>query len=186
MINQAYQKLVLQLNILEKDYFLKDLLNQVDLVKKQAIEAMIIIEEIEALMKVWQSEVILEAQKEAEMLYTDEQLAAIATLRNQINGAEERIKILQKKLEELDEERRSIESKLIMEREENRGSRLLAGAAEGFWEILIEQRKNNIENRHQDLLSFVDDLKTRISATLTEEKEGEGEAKASQQQVLTV
>lgn len=165
MLNEAYQKLILQLNIIEKDYFLRDLLEKAKVVKEHAVAGLITMEEIESLMKFWQSEVILEAQKEAEMLFTDEQLAALATLRRQINEVEEKMTDLRETLEELDGQRREVERSLLADGKENVGSQLLAGAIEGYWQSLITQRENNVENRYQDLIKFIEELKAKMLAS---------------------
>ena len=171
-INDAYQKLIIQLNILEKDYFLKEMLEQVDQVKELAVQGMLVMEEIEALMKMWQSEVILNAQKEAEMLFTDEQLSALAALKKQMDVTEAKMAALREELETLDNERRQLEKELIGLPEEDIGSQLLAGATEQYWQALIDQRKNNVEGRYKDLISFIEDLKTRIK--MDEERAAQG------------
>ena len=164
MLSAAYQKLIIQLNIIEKDYFLKDLLEKASQVKKQAIEGLVTMDEIESMMKFWQSEVILEAQKEAEMLFTDQQLAALAALRRQINETEEKMMELRENLVKLDQQRRDLEKELIDETERNQGSQLLAGAIEGYWQTLIQQRENNVESRYQDLIKFIEELKNKMTA----------------------
>ena len=163
MIKPAFQKLLMQLNILGKEYFGRDLLQQIAPVQQSAVRGKVLVEEIEDLMKLWQSLVMLDAQKEAEMLFTDEQLSARSILKKQITDVEARIEELRMELAEQDRLRQDLEKELLNEPDENVGSQLLAAACDEFWEQLVKERKSNVDARYQALVDFISRLKKQVS-----------------------
>ncbi|MCL2110435.1 hypothetical protein FWH30_02555 [Microgenomates group bacterium] len=149
----------MQLNILQKEFFLKDLLDQTATVYQLSVDGIKAVNQIERLMQYWQSQVLLAAQKDAEMLFTDEQLSALANLKKQVELLERQLDNHRGELEDLDARQRSLIDNLLKKHQKDAGSQLLAAALADFWRQLIEVRTNYVEKRLTSIVDFVTNIK---------------------------
>jgi hypothetical protein len=159
-LTAPYQKFLMQLDILEKEFFLKDLLFQVDQAYQVGVEGFRSVEQIERLMQYWQSQVLLSAHKDAEMLFTDEQLTALSSLKKHIEALEKQLELERANLEVLDTRQRSLISSLVNQDSKDAGSQLLAAALADFWRQLIEVRSQNVAQRQLAVTDFITKMKS--------------------------
>lgn len=165
---EIFNRFLTQINLISGEYFLKEVMERGVEVQELANEGTIVIEELENLTNSWRDDTFLEAQKEAELLFTDEQMAALAAIRKRLKSREKRMADLEKRLLELDQSRQQLEKKLTSEDRANLGSRQLALISQEFWLQLALWRKRNLEERRQALVNLVEKLKTENQASLNQ------------------
>lgn len=163
---QLFNRFLIQLNLISTNYFLREVVDNGAEVQKLANEGTLAIEELENLMNSWRDDTFLQAKKEAELLFTDEQMAALAAIKKSLREKEKRIEKIQLNLVELDKTRQHLEKKLAAEDNENIGSQQLALISQEFWLQLAIWRKRNLDERKTALINLVEKLKKENHSNL--------------------
>ena len=159
-IKELINRLTLQLNHVNANYFLRDVVENSQQIFDLANQAVNIITELESLMTSWQNDTFLLASKEAELLFTDEQLAALSTLKKSIQLQERHMADLRRSLVDLDRSRQKLEKTLLNQNKDDLGSHQLVLISQEFWLRLTLWRKNNIADRKNIMITLVEKLKT--------------------------
>lgn len=167
-IKELINRLVLQLNLVNSSYFLREVVESTQQVFDLANQGATVVAELESLMASWQNDTFLLADKEAELLFTDEQLAALATLKKNIQTQERRLTDLRRTLIDLDRARQKLEKTLLDQDEDNLASHQLVLISQEYWLQLALWRKNNIIERKTALITLVEDLKASNQQRLSQ------------------
>lgn len=156
---QLFNRFLTQLNLISNNYFLREVVDNGVEVQKLASEGALAVEELENLMNSWRDDTFLQAKKEAELLFTDEQMAALAAVKKRLREKEKKMAKLRQELIELDQNRQKLEKILSAENADNIGSQQLALISQEFWLQLSLWRQHNLDERKKSLVDLVEKLK---------------------------